>query len=46
MSYTSKDVPAGKYAIAAFQDENAEGKLSKNMFGVPKEPRGFSKNKY
>ena len=45
-TYVFKNIPAGKYAIAVFQDCNVDGKLNKNMFGVPKEPYGFSKNKY
>ena len=44
--YAFKNIPAGKYAIAVFQDSNVDGKLTKNMFGVPKEPYGFSNNKY
>jgi len=45
-AYVFKNIPAGKYAIAVFQDCNVDGKLNKNMFGVPKEPYGFSKNKF
>jgi uncharacterized protein (DUF2141 family) len=45
-AYVFKNIPAGKYAIAAFQDSNVNGELNKNMFGVPKEPYGFSNNKY
>jgi uncharacterized protein (DUF2141 family) len=45
-TYVFKNIPAGKYAIAVFQDSNGDGKLNKNMFGVPKEPYGFSNNKY
>ena len=45
-TYVFKNIPAGKYAIAAFQDSNVDGKLNENMFGVPKEPYGFSNNKY
>ena len=45
-TYSFKNIPAGKYAIAVFQDSNVDGKLTKNMFGVPKEPYGFSNNKY
>lgn len=32
------------YSIAAFLDENDNGKLDKNFLGIPKEPYGFSKN--
>jgi uncharacterized protein (DUF2141 family) len=36
------DLPYGTYAIAIFHDENMNGRLDKNMFGVPKEGYGFS----
>jgi len=45
-TYIFKNIPVGKYAIAIFQDSNVDGKLNKNIFGVPKEPYGFSNNKY
>jgi uncharacterized protein (DUF2141 family) len=32
----------GLYAIIAFHDENGNGKLDKNFWGVPTEPYGFS----
>ncbi len=31
-----------KYAVAVFQDINDSAVLEKNMFGIPKEPYGFS----
>lgn len=37
-----KDLPAGQYAAVAFQDSNGNGKLDKNLLGIPKEPYGFS----
>jgi uncharacterized protein (DUF2141 family) len=37
-----KGLPAGHYAIAAFQDEKRTGKLEKNFLGIPTEPYGFS----
>ena len=40
------DIPAGRYAIAVFQDKNSDGKLNTNLFGSPSEPYGFSNNKY
>ena len=46
VDYVFDKFPVGKYAIAVFQDENMDNKLNKNLFGVPKEPYGFSKNKY
>ena len=32
----------GRYAIAAFQDLNRDGKLGTNPVGIPNEPFGFS----
>ncbi|WP_338874986.1 DUF2141 domain-containing protein [Spirosoma sp. SC4-14] len=37
-------VEPGDYAIAVFHDENGNGKLDKRIFGIPKEPYGFSNN--
>jgi uncharacterized protein (DUF2141 family) len=37
-----KDLPPGQYAAVAFQDFNGNGRLDKNLFGIPKEPYGFS----
>jgi uncharacterized protein (DUF2141 family) len=39
---TLTDLPHGDYAIAVFHDENKNGRLDKNMFGLPKEGYGFS----
>ncbi|MEO1435439.1 MAG: DUF2141 domain-containing protein [Bacteroidota bacterium] len=36
--YTFKNIPKGTYAIAAFQDQNKNGKIDSNMIGMPKEP--------
>jgi uncharacterized protein (DUF2141 family) len=33
-------VPAGNWAVSAYEDENENGKLDMGMFG-PKEPSGF-----
>lgn len=35
---------AGKYAIVAYHDENANLKFDKNPFGLPAEPFGVSQN--
>jgi uncharacterized protein (DUF2141 family) len=35
---------AGKYAVAIFHDKNKNGKLDKNMLGIPVESYGFSNN--
>lgn len=32
----------GRYAIAAFQDLDGDGRLSKGALGIPREPFGFS----
>lgn len=32
----------GMFAIAAFHDQNADGMLNRNLFGIPTEPYGFS----
>lgn len=37
-------LPFGTYAIAIYQDINDNNKLDTNLFGVPKEPYGFSNN--
>lgn len=39
-----KDLPAGTYAVSAFQDVNANKKLDTNAFGKPNEPYGFSRD--
>jgi uncharacterized protein (DUF2141 family) len=38
------DVEPGNYAIAIYQDLNANGELDKNFFMIPSEPYGFSNN--
>jgi uncharacterized protein (DUF2141 family) len=37
-----EDLPADKYAIAAYLDDNNNGKMDKNFFGAPTELYGFS----
>jgi uncharacterized protein (DUF2141 family) len=41
---TRFDLPAGHYAIKAFQDADADGKMGVNPFGIPTEPYGASNN--
>lgn len=36
------DVPYGRYALTAFQDQNDDGQLNTGLFGRPKEPFAFS----
>jgi len=43
VEYVFHDLPAGKYALSVFHDENGNGKLDKNFLGIPKEGYGFSK---
>lgn len=37
-------LPAGTYAVACFHDENGNGKLDNNFFGIPTEGTGASNN--
>ncbi|HLK98913.1 MAG TPA: DUF2141 domain-containing protein [Hymenobacter sp.] len=37
-------VEPGDYAVAVYHDENGNGKMDKRMFGIPREPYGFSNN--
>jgi uncharacterized protein (DUF2141 family) len=39
-----EDIPPGTYAIAVIHDENTNGRLDTNVFGVPTEGYGFSKD--
>lgn len=41
---TFDDLPFGQYAIAVFHDQNENGKLDRNLFGIPTEPYAFSNN--
>lgn len=43
-SFQFKDLPYGNYAIAIYQDVNANGKLDTGTFGIPSEPFAFSNN--
>lgn len=38
------DLPAGRYAIAAFHDKDGNDKLTTNLMGIPTEAMGFSNN--
>ncbi len=40
------NLPTGEYAVAAYHDENADGKLNENFMGKPKEGTGVSKNAF
>jgi len=39
-----EELPFGEYAIKLFHDENGDGKMDKNMLGIPSEDYGFSNN--
>ncbi|MCX8149609.1 MAG: DUF2141 domain-containing protein [Thermaurantimonas aggregans] len=38
------DLTPGNYSVEAFHDQNNNGKLDTNPFGIPREPYGFSNN--
>ena len=40
--WTIEDVPHGTYAVRLYHDEDDDGELDTNMFGVPQEAFGFS----
>jgi uncharacterized protein (DUF2141 family) len=37
-------IPPGTYAVSVFHDENSNGKLDRNLLGMPKEGVGVSNN--
>jgi uncharacterized protein (DUF2141 family) len=39
-----KNIPPGTYAISVFLDEDSNGILNTNFWGIPKELYGFSNN--
>ncbi len=39
-----KDLPIGEYAISMYQDENMNGVMDKNFFGIPSEDYMASNN--
>ena len=41
---TVNDVPPGAWAVLSFQDENDNGKLDRNVLGIPKERYAFSRD--
>lgn len=42
LEHTFSELPAGSFVIAAYHDLNNDGKLNRNLFGVPVEPYAFS----
>jgi uncharacterized protein (DUF2141 family) len=43
-SISMPNIADGRYALAIFHDENGDGKMNKNMLGIPKEGYGVSNN--
>ncbi|MEH2322232.1 MAG: DUF2141 domain-containing protein [Nostoc sp.] len=41
---TFENLKAGSYAVAVFHDQNNDGTLNRNVFGIPSEGFGFSSN--
>lgn len=39
-----RGLPAGRYAISAYHDENGNGKLDRNLVGLPTERYGMSRD--
>lgn len=39
-----KDLPEGEYAFAVYHDANSNGKMDKNIVGIPTEDYAFSNN--
>lgn len=39
-----RDLPAGVYAVSAYQDDNGNNKLDRGMFNIPSERYGFSRD--
>lgn len=39
-----EDVPAGRYAVAMFHDEDESHSMARGVFGIPREGYGFSNN--
>ncbi|MEA2027999.1 MAG: DUF2141 domain-containing protein, partial [Campylobacterota bacterium] len=44
LKYQFKNIPKGHYAIALFHDQNGNGELDYNIFGIPTEGYAFSNN--
>jgi uncharacterized protein (DUF2141 family) len=42
VQFLFEEVPFGEYAIKCYHDENMNGQLDKNMFGMPTESYGYS----
>ena len=42
LHFIVNDLPAGRYAVNAFHDENDNGELDTNLVGIPSEGYGFA----
>ena len=42
LHFVVNDLPAGRYAVNAFHDENDNGALDTNLVGIPSEGYGFA----
>ena len=43
---TFTDIPEGEYMVAVYHDVNSNEELDAHFYGKPKEPYGFSNNKF
>jgi uncharacterized protein (DUF2141 family) len=44
VTLTVEGLPAGRYAIQAYHDENSNHDVDRGLFGIPKEGLGFSRD--
>ena len=44
VSVTVHDIPPGVYAVQAHHDENGNGRIDRNLLGMPTEGIGFSRD--
>lgn len=44
LRFTFADLPPGEYAVRVMHDENGNGRMDSNLFGIPKEGHGASNN--
>lgn len=44
LHFVFRDLPAGRFAIAVFHDENGNEDLDTNLLGIPREGYAFSRN--
>ena len=44
LNFVFSDLPAGRFAVAVFHDENDNEELDTNLLGIPREGYAFSRN--